>query len=79
MLHRQVIKIVIRNLDIFALLNDGHKAAIRNLDNGPYLILALIVPLYAVASKLNVNPKTPGGGGTNSIHWSGEPLPFLTG
>ena len=31
--------------------------AIRNLDNGPYLILmfALIVPLYAVASKLNLD------------------------
>ena len=31
-------------------------AVIRNLDNGPYLILmfALIVPLYAVASKLTV-------------------------
>ena len=30
--------------------------AIRNLDKGPYLILmfALIVPLYAVASKLTV-------------------------
>ena len=38
------------------------------LINGPYLILALIVPLYAVASKLNVNPKTPGGGGKNSVH-----------
>ena len=31
--------------------------AIRNLDNGPYFILmfALIVPLYAVASKLNLD------------------------